>query len=551
MWAFVLRIEFIWRVLIMDNLKILVITGGVISGIGKGVTSASIARLFKDNLKITPIKCDGYLNTDPGTINPVEHGEVFVLDDGGEVDMDFGHYERFLNQNSKSTWNITMGKIYKSILENERRGKYLGRTVQLIPHVTNEIKETILNIAREEHSELLVIEIGGTVGDMENILFIETMRQIRYDIGIDNIAFVHLTYIPNPAGINEQKSKPTQQSVKTLNKAGIFPDLIIARSSQLLTRQIRDKIAMFCNVDASCIVDNIDVATIYEIPISFYKQGLHKILGSKLKINVTPKVDGLEKLVNVIKKNLLSPQKVVNIAICGKYTELGDSYASIFESLTHVSANLDILVKTTVIDGINFDEKMMEGVDGIVVPGGFGSRGYEGKIRAIKYARENNIPFLGICLGMQLAVIEFARNVCGIFDADTEEVLSEDNTMLNSINPVIHLLSEQKELENKGATMRLGGYPVLLKKDTLAFKLYGNDMIIERFRHRYEVNNDYLDLFNKYGLVVSGFSEDFQIVKIIEIPKNKFFVACQFHPELITRLESPSKLFVGLVKACL
>ncbi|WP_139418560.1 glutamine hydrolyzing CTP synthase [Borrelia crocidurae] len=535
----------------MDNLKILVITGGVISGIGKGVTSASIARLFKDNLKITPIKCDGYLNTDPGTINPVEHGEVFVLDDGGEVDMDFGHYERFLNQNSKSTWNITMGKIYKSILENERRGKYLGRTVQLIPHVTNEIKETILNIAREEHSELLVIEIGGTVGDMENILFIETMRQIRYDIGIDNIAFVHLTYIPNPAGINEQKSKPTQQSVKTLNKAGIFPDLIIARSSQLLTRQIRDKIAMFCNVDASCIVDNIDVATIYEIPISFYKQGLHKILGSKLKINVTPKVDGLEKLVNVIKKNLLSPQKVVNIAICGKYTELGDSYASIFESLTHVSANLDILVKTTVIDGINFDEKMMEGVDGIVVPGGFGSRGYEGKIRAIKYARENNIPFLGICLGMQLAVIEFARNVCGIFDADTEEVLSEDNAMLNSINPVIHLLSEQKELENKGATMRLGGYPVLLKKDTLAFKLYGNDMIIERFRHRYEVNNDYLDLFGKYGLVVSGFSEDFQIVKIIEIPKNKFFVACQFHPELITRLESPSKLFVGLVKACL
>ncbi|WP_143705838.1 glutamine hydrolyzing CTP synthase [Borrelia duttonii] len=535
----------------MDNLKILVITGGVISGIGKGVTSASIARLFKDNLKITPIKCDGYLNTDPGTINPVEHGEVFVLDDGGEVDMDFGHYERFLNQNSKSTWNITMGKIYKSILENERRGKYLGRTVQLIPHVTNEIKETILNIAREEHSELLVIEIGGTVGDMENILFIETMRQIRYDIGIDNIAFVHLTYIPNPAGINEQKSKPTQQSVKTLNKAGIFPDLIIARSSQLLTRQIRDKIAMFCNVDASCIVDNIDVATIYEIPISFYKQGLHKILGSKLKINVTPKVDGLEKLVNVIKKNLLSPQKVVNIAICGKYTELGDSYASIFESLTHVSANLDILVKTTVIDGINFDEKMMEGVDGIVVPGGFGSRGYEGKIRAIKYARENNIPFLGICLGMQLAVIEFARNVCGIFDADTEEVLSEDNAVLNSINPVIHLLSEQKELENKGATMRLGGYPVLLKKDTLAFKLYGHDMIIERFRHRYEVNNDYLDLFSKYGLVVSGFSEDFQIVKIIEIPKNKFFVACQFHPELITRLESPSKLFVGLVKACL
>lgn len=535
----------------IDNLKILVVTGGVISGIGKGVTSASIARLFKDNLKITPIKCDGYLNTDPGTINPVEHGEVFVLDDGGEVDMDFGHYERFLNLNSKSNWNITMGKIYKNILENERHGKYLGRTVQLIPHVTDEIRETIFKIAKEESSELLVIEIGGTVGDMENILFIETMRQIRYEIGSDNIAFVHLTYIPSPVGINEQKSKPTQQSVKTLNKAGIFSDLIIARSSQLLTKQMRQKIAMFCNVDTLSIIDNTDVSTIYEIPISFYKQGLHEILGSKLKINVKPKVDGLERLVGIIKRNLVSPQRIVNIAICGKYTELGDSYASIFESLTHVSANLDILVKTTVIDSTNFDERMLKGIDGIVVPGGFGGRGYAGKIRAIKYARENDIPFLGICLGMQLAVIEFARNVCGIFDADTEEILSEGNSICSSITPVIHLLPEQKEFTDKGATMRLGGYSVLLKKDTLAFKLYGSEMIVERFRHRYEVNNDYLDSFNNHGLIVSGFSEDFRIVKIMEIPKNKFFVGCQFHPELITRLENPSKLFVGLVKACL
>ncbi|BCR21994.1 CTP synthase (glutamine hydrolyzing) [Borrelia sp. HM] len=535
----------------IDNLKILVVTGGVISGIGKGVTSASIARLFKDDLKITPIKCDGYLNTDPGTINPVEHGEVFVLNDGGEVDMDFGHYERFLNLNSKSNWNITMGKIYKNILENERQGKYLGRTVQLIPHVTNEIKETIFKIAKDEDSELLVIEIGGTVGDMENILFIETMRQIRYEIGIDNIAFVHLTYIPNPVGINEQKSKPTQQSVKTLNKAGIFPDLIIARSSQLLTKQIRHKIAMFCNVDASSIIDNIDVPTIYEIPICFYKQRLHEILGSRLKINVKPKIDSLNRLVNVISKNLVSPKKIVNIAICGKYTELGDSYASIFESLTHVSANLDILIKTTIIDSTNFNEGMLKNIDGIVVPGGFGVRGYEGKIRAIKYARENNIPFLGICLGMQLAVIEFARNVCGILNADTEENLSEDSATCKSISPVIHLLPGQRELKDKGATMRLGGHPVFLKKGTLAFKLYESEVIVERFRHRYEVNNDYLDLLNKHGLVVSGFSKDFSIVKIIEISNNKFFVACQFHPELITRLENPAKLFLGLVKACL
>ncbi|QMU99341.1 CTP synthase (glutamine hydrolyzing) [Borrelia sp. A-FGy1] len=530
-----------------NKLKILVVTGGVISGIGKGVTSASIARLFKDNLKITPIKCDGYLNADPGTINPVEHGEVFVLDDGGEVDMDFGHYERFLNLNAKSSWNITMGKIYKNIIDNERHGKYLGRTVQLIPHVTDEIKDIIFKIAKEESSELLVIEIGGTVGDMENILFIEAMRQIRYELGSNNIAFIHLTYVPSPVGINEQKSKPTQQSVKTLNKAGIFPDLIIARSSKLLTKQIRQKIAMFCNVDATSIIDNIDVATIYEIPISFYKQGLHEILGFKLKVNIRPKIGELDRLVSVIKKNLISPKRVINIAICGKYAELGDSYASIFESLTHVSANLDILIKTTIIDSTNFDEEVLRSIDGLVIPGGFGGRGYEGKIFAIKYAREHNIPFLGICLGMQLAVIEFARNVCGILDADTEENI--ESNFIN--NPVIHLLPEQKELKDKGATMRLGGYTVFLEKNTLAFKLYGKDKIIERFRHRYEVNNNYINLFRENGLVISGFSEDFKIVKIIEIPKNKFFVACQFHPELITRLEKPSKLFLGLIKACL
>ncbi len=291
------------------NLKILVITGGVISGIGKGVTSASIARLFRYDFRVTPIKCDGYLNTDPGTINPVEHGEVFVLDDGGEVDMDFGHYERFLNLNAKSSWNITMGKIYKKILENERKGKYLGRTVQLIPHVTDEIKSTIFQIASSENSEMLIIEIGGTVGDMENILFIETVRQIRHEIGSSNIAFIHLTYVPSPAGINEQKSKPTQQSVKTLNKAGIFPDLIIARSSQILTDQIRKKVAMFCNVEITSIIDNIDVSTIYEIPISFYKQGVHEILSSKLNIKVDPKIEELSKLVGVIKSNFFAPKK--------------------------------------------------------------------------------------------------------------------------------------------------------------------------------------------------------------------------------------------------
>ncbi|EEF81474.1 glutamine hydrolyzing CTP synthase [Borreliella valaisiana] len=530
------------------NLKILVITGGVISGIGKGVTSASIARLFRYNFKVTPIKCDGYLNTDPGTINPVEHGEVFVLDDGGEVDMDFGHYERFLNLNAKSSWNITMGKIYKKILENEREGKYLGRTVQLIPHVTDEIKSAIFQIASFENSDMLIIEIGGTVGDMENILFIETVRQIRHEIGSSNISFIHLTYVPSPTGINEQKSKPTQQSVKTLNKAGIFPDLIIARSSQVLTDQIRKKVAMFCNVESTSIIDNVDVSTIYEIPISFYKQGVHEILSSKLNIKVDPKIEELSKLVEVIKSNFFMPKKIINIAICGKYAKLDDSYASIRESLVHVAANLDLLIKSTLIDSNDLNENCLKGFDGIIVPGGFGGRGYEGKIIAIKYARENNIPFLGICLGLQLAIIEFARNVCGILDADTEENLEKDKPLKN---PVIHLLPEQKGIKDKGATMRLGGYPVILKKNTMAFKLYGQDRIIERFRHRYEVNNDYIDLFEKNGLVVSGFSSDFKIAKLIEIPKNKFFLACQFHPELITRIENPAKLFLGLIKACI
>ncbi|EEF84298.1 glutamine hydrolyzing CTP synthase [Borreliella spielmanii] len=530
------------------NLKILVITGGVISGIGKGVTSASIARLFRYDFRVTPIKCDGYLNTDPGTINPVEHGEVFVLDDGGEVDMDFGHYERFLNLNAKSNWNITMGKIYKKILENERKGKYLGRTVQLIPHVTDEIKSTIFQIASFENSEMLIIEIGGTVGDMENILFIETVRQIRHEIGSGNIAFIHLTYVPSPAGINEQKSKPTQQSVKTLNKAGIFPDLIIARSSQVLTDQIKKKVAMFCNVESTSIIDNVDVSTIYEIPISFYKQGVHEILSSKLNIRVDPKIEELSRLVGVIKSNFFMPKKIINIAICGKYAELDDSYASIRESLVHVAANLDLLIKSTIIDSNDLNESRLKEFDGIIVPGGFGGKGYEGKITAIKYARENNIPFLGICLGLQLAVIEFARNVCGILDADTEENLVKDKPLKN---PVIHLLPEQKEIKDKGATMRLGGYPVILKKNTIVFKLYGQDRIIERFRHRYEINNDYLNLFEKNGLIVSGFSSDFKIAKLIEIPKNKFFVACQFHPELITRIENPAKLFLGLIKACI
>ncbi|HOK39868.1 MAG TPA: CTP synthase (glutamine hydrolyzing) [bacterium] len=529
--------------------KYIVITGGVLSGLGKGIATASIGRLLASKLKIIPIKCDGYLNTDPGTMNPIEHGEVFVLDDGGEVDMDFGHYERFLNINCKFGWNLTMGKIFKSILEKERRGEFLGKTVQYIPHVTNEIKNKIYEIAEKENADLVLIEIGGTVGDMENELYLEAVRQLRLEIGEENIIFIHLTYIPIMTGVEEQKSKPTQQSVKLLQEKGIEPDIIIGRCKEYITEKIKEKIALFCNVEKNCVISGIDVNTVYEIPIIYEKEGLSEIIHKKLNIYSPPNLEKWKKYVEKIKNN--KNQKKIKIAICGKYTSLGDSYASIIETLNHCRANLDVFIEIKWIDTTdtnnNFINELSD-VNGIIVPGGFGVRGLEGKISIIKYARENNIPFLGICLGMQLAVIEFARNVCGIKDAHTTEILSE---VKEKITPIIDLLPEQKKVENKGGSMRLGGQNVYLKKGSLASKIYGKDIIRMRFRHRYEVNPEYIKQLEKNGLIFSGYTKDKRIMQILELKEHKYFIGCQFHPELTSRLEKPDPFFLYLIKNCI
>ena len=535
-----------------ENTKFIVITGGVISGIGKGVASASIGALFKDKMKIVPIKCDGYLNTDPGTMNPIEHGEVFVLDDGAEVDMDFGHYERFLDTKATSNCSITMGKVYKTILENERRGVYLGKTVQLIPHVTDEIKKRIYNVANKSKADLILLEIGGTVGDMENELFIESARQIRQHLGASRTMFVHLTYVPKPVGSNEQKSKPTQQSVKMLNQAGIYPDMIIARSEKMVTKAVGEKISLYCNIDKDAVISGIDVDPIYELPLIFEKQGVSNIINKKLNIDFHPNLTRLSHLVNILKKNKSRPNKSVTVALCGKYINLHDSYVSISETLYHVSAEEDIQVKQVLIDSSEINKSTvkdkLKGVDGVIIPGGFGITGIEGKIEVIKYIRENQIPFLGICLGMQLSVVEFARNVCGIEGANTLEI---ENESFKVKHPVITMLPEQRGLKNLGGTMRLGGQDVEILPDTQARKMYNSDIIRERFRHRYEVNPDYIKDIEEKGLVFSGRAPGREIMQIIEFPQHKFFMGCQFHPELTSKLEKPSTLFLHFLKAIL
>lgn len=534
--------------------KYIVITGGVLSGLGKGIASASIGFLLSDRLTIIPVKCDGYLNTDPGTMNPIEHGEVFVLDDGGEVDMDFGHYERFLGVHCKSEWNITMGKIFQAILDKERRGDYLGKTVQYIPHVTDEIKERIYGIAKKEKADLTLVEIGGTVGDLESDLYLEAVRQMRYELGRNNILFIHLTYVPIPTGIVEQKSKPTQQSVKILNERGLEPDIVIGRCSQLLDEKIKRKIAMFCNMEKEAVVSGIDVQSVYEIPFVFENEGLSEIIHKKLQIYSPPCLSRWESLIENIRKNQSNPRHTVNIAICGKYTALEDSYASIIEALHHCAAHHDIQVQPLWIETSELEkgkisiEKALNKTHGIIVPGGFGTRGIEGKIRVIQEAREKKIPFLGICYGMQLAVVEFARNVCGLKKAHLKE--AEDEGITDYI-PVIDLLPSQRHITRKGATMRLGGHNILIKKDTRAWEIFQDDCVRRRFRHRYEVNPEYVQLFEEHGLVFSGKADSEDIMQIMELPDHPYFLGCQFHPELTSTLEKPSPLFYHFVKAAL
>jgi CTP synthase len=520
----------------------IIVSGGVLSGLGKGIAAASIGHLLSSRLRIVPIKCDGYLNVDPGTMNPYEHGEVFVLDDGGEVDMDFGHYERFLGVTCKSKWNLTMGKVFDMVRQKERRGDYLGKTVQYIPHVTDVIKNHIFEIAGEESADLVIVEIGGTVGDIENELFLESVRQMKEDVGRGNIAYVHLTYVPIPYGVHEQKSKPTQQSVNLLKQRGIFPDVIIGRCSQFLSQEVKAKISNFCDVDPEAVITGLDVEDIYEIPLIFEQEGLPAILHKKLNIYSPPDMTKWRSWID----NLRNPTREITVAMCGKYTRLEDSYASIIESFNHCSAHLSCKINLKLVDTSELEAlSFLDGVDGVVVPGGFGHRGTEGKIRVIRAVRERNIPFIGLCLGLQLAVIEFGRNVCGLEGANSMEI--DPNTP----HPVIDILPEQKGISEKGGTMRLGAYRAVLKEGSLVHALYKATEVVERHRHRYEVNPLYHAMITGKGMVFSGSSKDGRLVEFMELPQHKFFVATQAHPELKSRMEAPAPLFYGFVKACL
>lgn len=520
--------------------KFIVVTGGVVSGLGKGVATASIGHLLSYQYKVIPVKLDGYLNLNPGTMNPIEHGEVFVLNDGGEVDMDFGHYERFLNVTCKSEWNLTMGRVYYEIIQKEKRGDYLGQTVQTIPHVTDFIKNYIYNIAEKENPDILMIEVGGTIGDIENELFVESVRQMKEEAKEDMI-FIHLTYIPILSGANEQKSKPTQQSVNLLRERGIQPDIIIGRCRELINDAIKNKISVFCGVDKNAVITGLDVDSVYKIPIVLHDEGIVDIVNKKLNLNAIPHLEKWKILVT----NLENSGKEIKIAICGKYTKLEDSYISIVESLKHCEANLGCKINLEWVetsDG-NIISKL-EDVNGIIVPGGFGSRGSEGKIEAIKYARENDVPFLGLCFGMQLAVIEFARNVCWLKDANSTEIDNDTNY------PVVCILPEQKNAIEKSGTMRLGEQDVSIKGGSRAFDLFKGD-IRRRFRHRYEINPEFINILEERGLVFSGMTKDGKIMQLLELPNKKFFMAGQFHPELTSSLDRPDEMFLEFVKSCL
>lgn len=526
-------------------MKLIFVTGGVLSGLGKGVAAASIGHLLTKTYKVIPVKCDGYLNTDPGTMNPTEHGEVFVLEDGGEVDMDFGHYERFLGNHCKSEWSLTMGKVFLKLMEAERRGDFLGKTVQYIPHVTNEIKAWWTRIADQEQADVVIVEIGGTVGDIENEMYIEAARQLRLELGHEHVLFVHLTYVPELAAVGEQKSKPSQQSVMLLRQRGINPDIILARAERTLTQDIKAKIALFCSVDYENVFSAPDVADVYDLPVVLQQQGLLEVINKQLGLHAKHDQCVWEQLLH----NLKHPEQEVTIAIAGKYTKLEDSYASIMEALKHCAANTKtkILVRwieTSTINTIADAKQALENVDGVIVPGGFGDRGTEGKILVIQQCREHDIPFLGICYGMQLAIVEYSRNVCDLNDAHTTEVHAATK------HPVIDYLPEQLSVQEKGGTMRLGNYNATIAQDTLMHLLYGSEAS-ERHRHRYEVNPAYHDVLRIHGVVFSGTSREGALAEFMEVPGKRYFVGTQSHPELKSSLEKPAPLFLGLVQAAL
>jgi CTP synthase len=531
--------------------KYVVVTGGVLSGLGKGITTSSIGTLLKARgISLTAVKIDPYLNSDAGTMNPFEHGEVFVLNDGGEADLDLGNYERFLDIPLTRDNNITTGKVYKAVIDKERRGDYLGKTVQIVPHITNEIREWIKRVATKSGADICLVEVGGTVGDIESAPFLEAIRQLHREVGHENLFLIHTSLVPVVGAVGEQKTKPTQHTVRDLKAIGLHPDMIVCRSTQPLHPEIREKIASFCDVDESAVISAHDARTIYEVPLILEEQGvpdyLLKRFGMKAK---APDLAPWRELVD----RILNPRHEVTVAFVGKYTDLSDSYLSINEALRHAGAALDTKVKIAYIEGEDLETddrdawKKLRDADAILVGPGFGSRGTEGKVRAVRHARENQVPFLGICLGFQLAIVEFARNVCALAGANSTEM------DVNTPHPAICILPEQYQIEELGGTMRLGSYECVLADGSLAQEVYGKDLVSERHRHRYEMNPDYVAKLEGNGMVFSGRMPDRPIMEIMELPRDRhpYFIGGQFHPEFNSRPNKPGPLFLGLVQAAL
>lgn len=533
---------------LMTDTKYIFVTGGVTSSLGKGIIAASLAKLLQARGYRTTIqKLDPYINVDPGTLNPYEHGECYVTDDGAETDLDLGHYERFLNVSTSQANNVTTGRIYQSVIEKERRGEFLGKTVQVVPHITNEIKERIQILGNSGNFDIVITEIGGTVGDIESLPYIEAVRQLLWELGEHNGIVIHLTLVPYLSAAGELKTKPTQHSVKTLMESGIKADILVCRTEHELSEELRHKLALFCNVKREAVIQSIDAKTIYDVPNLMLEEGLDSVVLKKLAL-VEEEAPDLERWNKFLTK-LKNPKHTVTIGLVGKYVELQDSYKSILESFIHAGAENEIKVNVESIHSEHITEKTIaskfKNLDGILVAPGFGDRGIEGKIRAVQYAREHNVPFLGICLGMQMAVIEFARNVLGLESANSIEMNP------NTASPVINLMEAQKNIENKGGTMRLGAWECELKEGSKVHEIYEKSMILERHRHRYEFNNEYKDRMEAAGLITTGLNPKTGLVEIIELPSHPWFIGVQYHPEYKSTVANPHPLFVAFVKAAL
>lgn len=528
--------------------KYVFVTGGVVSSLGKGIISSSLAKLLQSrNLRVTIQKFDPYLNVDPGTLNPYEHGECFVTEDGAETDLDLGHYERFLNIYTSRANNVTTGKIYRTVIDKERQGAYLGKTVQIIPHITDEIKRRMLLLGKSGQYDVIITEIGGTVGDIESLPFIEAMRQLQWELPDEDCLVIHLTLVPYLSAAKELKSKPTQHSVKLLQQDGVQPDILICRTEHKLSQELRKKLALFCNVRPNAVIESIDADTIYRVPLMMRDEKLDEIVLEKFGLTDVqePDLQGWKSFLD----RLGNPSSHITVALVGKYVELQDAYKSILEAFIHAGAANHCKVKVVPIHSEYLTEENVEeklaGMDGILIAPGFGERGLEGKIKAVRYARENGVPFFGICLGMQMAVVEFARNVLGLADAMSTEVEA------NTANPVIDLMADQKTTTVKGGTMRLGAYKCQVEEGSLAYRIYGKPLISERHRHRYELNNDYVERLNAAGMLTSGRNPETGLVEIVEIPSHPFFIGVQFHPEYKSTPENPQPIFVAFVRAAL